>query len=104
MRACLTHICVIHWCLFIRRSVLKDKGSAQWKNFSEADYNFNVRTWRRWMKLDKDVCAKSPSLLKLPDTNTTYLKRKVKASDSSATPEPVRKRYKVADNSDDEWE
>ena len=54
------------------------------------------------MKLDKVVCAQSPSLQKLPDTDTSYLNRKVKARDSSATPEPVRKRYKVAEDSDDE--
>lgn len=80
------------------------KGSSQWKNFSETDYNFNVRAFRRWMKFDEQVCAQSSSLQALPETDEAFQKRKVKADDSSATPEPVRKRYKVQElSSDDEW-
>ena len=87
----------------VRSAVLDAKGSSQWKNFSEEDYKFNVRAFRRWMRFDEKVCAQSPSLQALPQTDDTFKKRKVKAGDSSATPEPVRKRYKVIELiSDDE--
>ena len=106
MGVCLAHMHVI---LFagvgvVRRAVLMAKGSSQWKNFSETDYNFNVRAFRRWMRFDEKVCAQSSSFQALPETNEAFRKRKVKAGDSSATPEPVRKRYKVIElSSDDEW-
>ena len=101
----LARMCVI-WLAgvgVVRRAVLKTKGSAQWKNFTEEDYNFNVKAFMRWMRLDMKVCDQSPSLQALPDIDDTFRKRKVKATDSSATPEPVRKRYKVIVlSSDDE--
>ena len=87
----------------VRRAVLMSKGSSQWKNFSETDYNFNVRAFRRWMRFDEKVCAQSSSLQALPETNEAFRKRKVKSGDSSTTPESVRKRYKVTElSSDDE--
>lgn len=99
------------WVFFLR-FLLGMNGQKQWRKFSLEDYKFNVRTFHRWIKKDKEIMGNCSSFKKLPEKKPELIKRIRKkgfkrtrsgASTSDASP-PCKRSITVSLVSTDEDE
>ena len=96
--------------VFQVRHLLNFPAQKIWSSFSVNDYKLNVRSFKRWIKMDKEVMSVSKKLLKLPKAYTAGKKRKHKSKrktidlTTSASDSPMKRRCDVGDDTTDEDE
>ena len=97
--------------LFLCRFLHKKTAQKQWMKYTEAEYNFNVRVFRRYMRVDDQILQVTKAFLDLPvKTPPERLKKRQKRKrrrDQMTSPsasEPSQVRYTVQDDSDTDKE
>ena len=74
-------------------------------NYSESDYQFNVRVFRRYLLVDADILQDTQPFLDLPATAAEALqdvkkrKRKRSGLTTASESEAIKMRYRVASSS-----
>jgi hypothetical protein len=79
------------------RYLTKQEGSPQWKNYTEQDYVFNVRLFRRFMQKKDAIMRTCLSLQTLPATDEATTRRRTKRAvrDNDLSSTPPKKKFKV---------
>ena len=91
--------------VFLVRHVLEFPSQKIWNTFDLADYKINVRSFKRWMKLDETIMRRCTKYNALPATAdpSKRKKRKAKPRPSSYSSEsPMRRRCQLADSTTEE--
>ena len=74
--------------IFMIRLVLEMPANKQWKNYSVADYKWNVRMFRNWMKHDAAIIRSAPRFTRLPDDLASPPHRRRMADSPSMSQSP----------------
>ena len=99
--------------LFLCRFLHNKTAQKQWMKYTEAEYKFNVRVFRRYMRVDDQILQVTKPFLDLPPTiPPEQLKKRKKRKrkrrgdhvTSPSASEPSKVRYTVQDDSDTEEE
>ena len=93
--------------VFFMRYLLGHESQRQWHRFSVRDLKFNTRCFKRWCDNEHDDILNKNSYLKaLPEDYecpmTLSQSKRVRSSDQLSSDSPVKRQYKVPDNSTDE--
>ena len=91
--------------VFLARFLCKKKAQQRWMNYSETDYQFNVRVFRRYLLVDADILRHTQPFLDLPATAADTLqgvkkrKRKRSGLTTASESEAIKMRYRVDSSS-----
>ena len=92
--------------VFFMRYLLGHESQRQWHRFSVRDLKFNTRCFKRWCDNEHDILSKNSYLKDLPDDYECPMSlsqsKRARSSDQLSSDSPVKRQYKVPDNSTDE--
>lgn len=93
--------------VFMMRYFLGHESQRQWHRFSVTDLKFNTRCFKRWIDHESNILKESKELKSLPEEYDNPLvrsksKRSAMSSDHLSSESPVKRSYKVPDNSTDD--
>ena len=91
--------------VFLVRHILQFSSQKIWNSFNLADYKINVRSFKRWMKLDETIIKRCTAFHKLSATADPSKRKKRKANprpSSYSSESPMRRRCQLADSTTEE--
>ena len=93
--------------IFVIRLLLGYPSQRVWSKFTEDDYKLNVRSFRRWTRLERVIMARSPLFTTMQDTCFVRKvqrnkKERKRSAASSSEASPQKRRCVLADETTDE--
>ena len=93
--------------IFVIRLVLGYPSQRVWTNFTEEDYKLNIRSFRRWIRMERVIMARSRLFSSMQDSCVVRAverkkKERKRAAVSSSEASPQKRRCVLGDETTDE--